>query len=104
MKHYKIETKVETKKFKQLKYIQCDICEKQYKEAELSCFSDAINWDKGYSRNETSLSFGKGYSCPDGGHFDNYTFDICPDCFQKEIVDYLKEKFKIEPHLEEVDY
>lgn len=101
MKKYKKTIKTVTQEVKTLECIECDICKKQFESNDnLNCDPDWINED--YAHITTSASITSGVSYPDDWYYTKTFFEICPDCFQKEIIDHLKEKFNIAPQIEEI--
>lgn len=101
MKKYKKTTKTVTQEVKILEYIECDVCKKQFESNDnVNCDTNWINEE--YTYLTTNVSIKSGASYPDDWYYTETFFEICPDCFQKEIIDHLKEKFNIAPQIEEI--
>jgi len=109
MKHYKTEEKTIVETTKHLEYIECDICRKKYKEhvysgCEHNSWVTDVVKDNTYEFESTQISMSKGCQYPECRSYVTESFDICPDCFQKEIIDHLKEKFNIAPESSSYDF
>jgi len=78
MKRYKEVRKYYT----YLESMVCDICGKT---------TDKGDWSKNhYTVDETEIKYKSGDQSQDGGYGIEYSFDICPECFDKKILVFLK--------------
>lgn len=83
MKSYETyEKKVETREFKYISSITCDICGKKYND----------NWNvRGFAEMaETEIRYKEGSNYPDGGYGTETTIDICPTCFKEKLIPWVK--------------
>ncbi len=71
---------------KELVKRRCDLCGRESKRSD---------WDAGcYEVNETEIKMTikqkEGSNYPEGGSGTEYEIDLCPDCFTKRLVPWLK--------------
>lgn len=69
-------------------YCKCDICGKKGK-------YDDDGWSSNiYHVNETEIKVTikqkEGHSCPDGGSGTQHEIDLCPECFKKKLIPWLR--------------
>jgi len=65
--------------------IKCDMCGK------ISNRGDG--WGKHiYEEKSTTIEYDKGEIYPDGGYLEKLSIDLCPDCFEKVLIPFLKSK------------
>lgn len=65
--------------------ITCDICKVEFK-CNPSQYSGCTNWGKGFDVCETTILLEKGYHYPEGGCTTKTFYDICPACFEKQLM------------------
>ncbi len=82
MKKYRtIEKKVETKEFKVVDSITCDLCGDETNK----------NWKtEPYDATETDISMKTGNDWPEGGSGDLIEVDICPTCFKDKLIPWVR--------------
>lgn len=91
MKYHKEIT--ETRK--KIDSVECDICGyvKEYWKH---------NWKKGATIGRTEVRIEEGYMYPEGGEIEIKEWDICPDCFKKYIIPFLK-SLNVKPNIRIVE-
>lgn len=76
--------------------IVCDICKKEYK---------GINWETdSYSALDTEVKLTTGSRYPEGGSGEDIEFDVCPKCFEEQLIPLLREKYNATPSITEWNY
>ena len=82
-------------------YTECDVCGKRctYHSGKY----DSTNWsDNPYDVQVTAIYKQIGYSYPEGGWYELTRYDICPDCFDKVVMEALCNA-GAQPNLKDVD-
>lgn len=88
MKHKEMRI-IPAKEVEDISKITCDICGKEIKTHNFDIDKVEIKRDVGYH-------------CPDGGSFDSTEYDVCGNCFEKEIIPWFTSK-GINPQYSEHD-
>ncbi len=89
MKVYKKETKTITKEVNTFVSRNCDLCGKPS--------ADDSDWKNGgYEVSETevemTVKLREGLRFPEGSYVEGYDIDLCPECFNNELVPWLISK------------
>lgn len=63
-------------------YKECDICKEK---GDYDGFSE-----RPYEIHSVKIQYKYGASYPEGGHLTREYFDICPTCFEREVVPFLE--------------
>lgn len=63
----------------------CDLCK-----AESDCEG---SWGENYyDRHEVTIELSEGRVYPEGGNTMEYDIDLCPSCFKKKLIKWVKEQ------------
>lgn len=87
MNHYK-KRQIPAKEEEYIAKVTCDICGVDGKYRH-----EGAQWEKeSYQTNETIILWKKGSNYPEGGSGDAYNIHICPNCFEKKLMPWLRDQ------------
>jgi uncharacterized protein (DUF2225 family) len=66
--------------------VSCDLCGKIGKDGDW----ETSTWEVAESKIEIEVRYKDGDSYPEGGQGEKYNVDICPECFKKKLIPWLK--------------
>lgn len=60
-------------------------------------------WGRGYDIESVIVGYRSGSQYPEGGSWKTIFYDVCPQCFQKHIIQFFKQ-FGVEPQIREKEF